>query len=91
MNNIDSYDSYPDEIKKAIINRWAVAAADTSIDEHCMAVCWVSTTLENQVHRKGHVCSTKWITGQIPVAKGIRVLNLIKEINNKTNTLLQEK
>ena len=52
-----------------------------------MAVCWVVTTLENELRWVGNMHSTKWISGQTPVAEGIGILNLISEINKKTSHL----
>ena len=49
-----------------------------------MAAFWVITTLENQVQNIGSVSSSKQVLGQTPIAEGVGVLNLIKDINNKT-------
>ena len=41
--------------------------------------------MDEQVKITGHVSSSNWAAGQTPVAEGIGVLNLIKEIRAKTD------
>ena len=39
MNNVNSYDYYPNKIKNTIANRQAVAVADLSTDKHHIVAC----------------------------------------------------
>jgi len=86
-NKVAQEQKYPEEIENAIINRQAVAAVDASVEENYMVAFWIITTVENQVYETGEVTSSKWAIGQTPVAEGIGVLNLVKDINNKTQHL----
>ena len=76
---------FSNEIEEAIRNGKAVAAVDVSVDERYMVAWWVITTMDEQVKFTGHVSSSNWGAGQTPVAEGIGVLNLIKEIRAKTD------
>ena len=86
--NLTSHeDLFSLEIKEAIRNRIAVAAVDASVDKRYIAVYWVITTSENEPRCAGNIYSTKWISGQTPVAEGVRILNILREINKKTSHL----
>jgi len=71
-------------IEEAITNRRAIAAVDTSIDESFMAAYWIVTTLDEAEKYTDAITSSKWIHGAIPIAEGLGLYNLIKEINSQT-------
>ena len=74
-------------IEEAIINRIVVAAVDASIDELFMAAFWVISTLKEKGKHGNDITSSKWVNEATPVAKGLGLLNLVKQINNKTKHL----
>ena len=71
-------------VEEAIINRTSVAAVDASVDERFVAAFWVITTLKERGKCFNYITSSNWVNGAIPVAEGLCLLNLLKEINNKT-------
>jgi len=64
-----------------------VAAVDASFKEQYMAAAWVITTLDNNERIEGSMYSSQWANGQVPVAEGLGVCNLIWEINAKCRNI----
>ena len=91
MNETEQEIAYNETIEEAIMNRRTIAAVDASIDERFMAAIWVFITLEERVKHVNGITSTKQIKGATLAAKGISILKLVKEINNKTKHLTGEK
>ena len=78
-------------IEEAIVNRRTIATVDASIDERFMAAVWIATIAEKRGKHVNETTLTKWMKGATPEAKGLGMLNLVKEINNKTKHLTGEK
>ena len=49
-----------------------------------MPAGWIVTTVEERGKHVNEIMSTKWVKGATRVAEGLSMLNLVKEINDKT-------
>jgi len=85
--NESEEEEFPEEMKRAIRNRRAVAATDASMYGNLMASHWVITTLEKEYEIEGGVESKKWMDGMIAGGEAIGVLDLIKYIVKKARNI----
>ena len=53
-----------------------------------MAVYWVVTILDKRGKYTNNILLSKWTNGVVSMAEGLGLLNLIEEINNKTNHII---
>ena len=83
-NQTDNSQHFPEDVEEAIRKGTALAAVDASIDENYMAAWWIITDVEENFKETGQISSSKWGSGQTPVAEGVGVLNLIAEIRRRT-------
>jgi len=88
-NNSDESDEneFTGVLKQAIIERKAVAATDASMLGNMMATHWIITTLAQDAEIEGGIESKKWAEGLVPVGEAIGLLDLIKQIVQKTKSI----
>ena len=56
-----------------------------------MEADWAATAAEERGSHANDLASTEWVKGAMPAVKGLGMLNLVKEVNNKTKHSTGEK